>query len=74
MNTPLEIRLYAALKQITKYMPPQKLEKQAEKLYGLPASEALEMAYRERAARGEGRHQRRAHQGCTLIPTLCPRT
>lgn len=38
-------QLYDALKRITAYMPPSKLRKKAEKLYGLEGDEAIEMAY-----------------------------
>jgi hypothetical protein len=38
-------KLYAALKRITAYMPPDKLAKVCEKKYGLEYDEALEMAY-----------------------------
>lgn len=45
MSTPLEIRLHAALKRIAAYTPPEKLERRAEKDYGLPYEEALAYAY-----------------------------
>lgn len=40
-----EERFHAALVRISKYMPPEKLHRQSEKLYGLEGSEAVEMAY-----------------------------
>lgn len=40
-----EQHLYDALKRITRYMTPDQLRKRAEKLYGLPPEEAIEMAY-----------------------------
>lgn len=40
-----EERFHAALVRISKYMPPEKLHRQAEKLYGLEGREAIEMAY-----------------------------
>lgn len=40
-----EERLHAALVRISKYLPPEKLHRQSERLYGLDGSEAIEMAY-----------------------------
>lgn len=40
-----ELRMYAALKRITQYMPPKRLRAVAEKQYGLEPEEAIEMAY-----------------------------
>lgn len=40
-----EQRYYDALKRITAYMSPTKLQRTSEKKYGLPFDEALEMAY-----------------------------
>lgn len=40
-----ERKLYDALKRITMYEPPGRLRRQAEKEYGLPAGEVIEMAY-----------------------------
>jgi hypothetical protein len=45
MSVETEQRLYDALKRITAYMPPEKLEKVCEKKYGLERDEAIEMAY-----------------------------
>jgi len=45
MSTATEQRLYDALKRITAYMPPEKLEKVCEKKYGLERNEAIEAAY-----------------------------
>jgi hypothetical protein len=39
------IRLYDALKEISKYQAPEKLHRSAETEYGLEAHEAIEMAY-----------------------------
>lgn len=53
MSTPLEIKLFDALKRITRYSDPDQLRKRAEKLYGLSFEEAIEYAYdnvREEAA------------------------
>jgi hypothetical protein len=43
--TEKEMRLYYALKRITKYDPPERLRKHSEHFYGLSYQEALEMAY-----------------------------
>ena len=40
-----EQKLYDALKRITEYMPPDKLRRVAEKMYGLTEDEAIEGAY-----------------------------
>lgn len=45
MSAATEQQLYDALKRITAYMPPEKLEKVCEKRYGLERDEAIEMAY-----------------------------
>ena len=45
MSTALEIRLYDALKRITRYQTPDQLRRSSEKAYGLPAEEAIEYAY-----------------------------
>lgn len=45
MSIETEQRLWDALKRITSYMPPEKLEKVCEKKYGLERDEAIEMAY-----------------------------
>jgi hypothetical protein len=45
MSIESEQRLFDALKRITTYMPPGKLEKVCEKKYGLERDEAIEMAY-----------------------------
>lgn len=39
------LRLYDALRRISKYESPERLRRQAEKEYGLSYEEALEMAY-----------------------------
>lgn len=39
------LRLYNALKRISKYELPERLQRQAEKEYGLSYEEVLEMAY-----------------------------
>ena len=38
-------RFYDALKTISHYMPPETLRKESEKMYGVSAEEAIEMAY-----------------------------
>lgn len=43
--TPLELRLYLALKRITCYDTPSKLRKRSERDYGLQGDEAIEYAY-----------------------------
>jgi len=45
MNTPLELKLHAALKRIAAYDHPDRLARRAEKDYGLLPEEAIEMAY-----------------------------
>ena len=45
MNTPLEIKLYDALKRITKYMTYAQIQRDAEKGHGLNYEEYLEMSY-----------------------------
>lgn len=46
MNTPLEIRLYDALKRIARdYQTPDQLRRNAEKEFGVSGNEAIEMAY-----------------------------
>jgi hypothetical protein len=45
VTTPLEARLYAALKRITQYMTVEQMERRAEKEYGLSPYEGLGMAY-----------------------------
>jgi hypothetical protein len=46
MNTPLEIRLYDALKRIAAYQSPDTLRRRSYKEWGLDdASEAIEYAY-----------------------------
>jgi len=45
-NTPLEIKLYDALRAIAKgYQTPDQIRRASEKDYGLSYEEALEMAY-----------------------------
>lgn len=45
-NTPLEIKLYDALKRIAKgYQTPDQLRRNSEKDFGCDYSDALEMAY-----------------------------
>ena len=38
-------RMYDALKRITNYLSPDQLRRRSEKVYGLSADEAIEMAY-----------------------------
>jgi hypothetical protein len=45
MSTTREQKLYDALKRITRYDPPAKLRRRAERDYGLSAEEVIEMAY-----------------------------
>ncbi|MBD3762600.1 hypothetical protein [Rhizorhabdus sp.] len=45
INTPLEVKLYDALKRISQYEQPERLIKNAERVYGIPGEEALEYAY-----------------------------
>lgn len=46
MNSPLEIRLYDALKRISRgYQTPDQLRRNAEREYGVSGDEAIEMAY-----------------------------
>jgi hypothetical protein len=45
MNTELEIRLFDALKRITKYMTPDQIRRDAKKGMGLDYEEYLEMSY-----------------------------
>ena len=45
VTTPLERHLYAALKRIAAYQPPDKLRRHSEKTYGLDGDEAIEAAY-----------------------------
>ncbi len=40
-----EQKMYAALKRITQYYPPERLRKRAERNYGLDPDECIEMAY-----------------------------
>ncbi len=40
-----EQKMYDALKRISKYMSPDKMRRQSQKLYGLEPDEAIEMAY-----------------------------
>lgn len=44
-NTPLEIRLYDALKRIGKYMTPDQIRRDAKREMGLDYEEYLEMSY-----------------------------
>lgn len=44
-STPLEIKLYAALKRISQYEKPERLHRHAEKAYGIGGEEAIEYAY-----------------------------
>lgn len=43
--TERELRLFDALKRITRYNSPDELRRVSEKRYGLDGSEAIEMAY-----------------------------
>ena len=45
MTNANEQRYWDALKRIASYQSPEKLHRNAEKQYGLPADEAIEMAY-----------------------------
>lgn len=45
MNTPLEIRLYDALKKIGKYMTPDQFRRDSGSNSGLDYEEYLEMSY-----------------------------
>jgi len=45
IKTDLEAKLYASLKRITAYAWPDELHRTAERDYGLPAAEVIEMAY-----------------------------
>lgn len=45
MNTPLEIKLFSALKRIAAYQTPAYLRRHAERDWGCDADEAIEMAY-----------------------------
>lgn len=45
VNTPLEIRLFDALKRIAAYDPPERIRRNSERDYGLDADEAIEYAY-----------------------------
>ena len=45
LSTPLEIRLLAALKRISRYQSPESLRRYSERELGLSYTEALEMAY-----------------------------
>lgn len=45
MKTSNEQLYYDALKRITQYMPPKKMQNVSQKLYGLEPDEAIEMAY-----------------------------
>lgn len=40
-----EQKLFDALKRITQYAPPEKLKRDAERMYGVDSGEAVEMAY-----------------------------
>jgi hypothetical protein len=44
-RTPLEVRLFSALKRITHYERPERLLTHYERTYGVPGREAVEMAY-----------------------------
>ena len=44
-STPLEIRLYDALKRIAAYQSPETLQRRAERDWGVDGAEAVEMAY-----------------------------
>lgn len=45
MGATHEARFEAALRRISAYMTPAQLQRQAARAYGLPYTEALEMAY-----------------------------
>jgi hypothetical protein len=38
-------RMYVALRRIVDYMPPGRIRRQSQKLYGVDGDEAIEMAY-----------------------------
>lgn len=43
--TPLELRLYAALKRIASYQSPERMRRSSQKDWGVDYEECLEMAY-----------------------------
>lgn len=45
MSTPLEIKLFDALKRIAAYETPDRLHRHADKAYGIDGAEAIEYAY-----------------------------
>lgn len=45
VKTPLEARLYTALKRITQYDSPERMRRESEKAFGLDYEEALGYAY-----------------------------
>ena len=45
VSTPLEIRLYDAMKRIQKYMTPDQIRRDAKREMGLDYEEYLEMSY-----------------------------
>lgn len=53
-NTPLEIKLFDALKRIAAYDPPERIRRNSERDYGLDADEAIEYAYEN--VIGEAKH------------------
>jgi hypothetical protein len=65
--TPLELRLYYALKTITCYDTPAKLRRRSERDYGLNGDEAIEYAYEnvleeaKQAIKACGNQKRNSH-------------
>lgn len=45
VSTPLEIKLFDALKRIAAYETPERLHRNADKAYGIDGAEAIEYAY-----------------------------
>lgn len=44
-KTELEVKLYEALRRISRYETPDRLRRSGEKQYGLPGEEVVELAY-----------------------------
>lgn len=53
-STPLEIKLFDALKRIAAYDPPERIRRNSQRDYGLDADEAIEYAYEN--VIGEAKH------------------
>lgn len=45
VSTPLEIKLFDALKRIASYETPERLHRNADRAYGIDGAEAIEYAY-----------------------------